>query len=560
MKFPQISRSVLLASVLALTIAAYLQSFTHLFVLDDHDLLARVIAMLHSPLDAWKTGSAFQSYYRPVFLTTLYIDNLLFGDGATGYHVVNLCLHLLTVWAAFLLGERLFGNFRLAALAAFLFALHPTHTENVSWISGRTDVLAALFGLLSIVAFHDSLTHNRRWSAWLSGGLFLLAINAKEVAVVVPALCLLLVVLKRWNTEPVETMAPAGRLGKGGPKNKRHQPARKKAAGAPWIAFGLYAAGLIMFMIMRSVVSHNVAAEPAFTGTEQWLNALRCTAMYIWHAVVGGGYEYIIVGWRIADPQFNFALPFSDSDWIGIDATVVAAVVLLGLAIRGKRPVTVFGLTGFFLALVPALGFVPIQSIFAVRFLYLPSFFLIVAVIDLGRWVLAAAHRRALTVAATGMAVAVGIWWGIATYLQDANWRDDVTLMMSMKREASVSPAYYFTLGNGYRFRGEFMQAANNFNSAATMYPEYFDAIYNYGACFLVLGQTHPEYYAQAIDIFTHALSQFPGNVRLLLALGDAYLRSGDEIKARVNYSYAWGIERSPETRQRMRMMNLPVE
>ena len=49
-----------------------------------------------------------------------------------------------------ILARELLPDNRLAPLfAALLFAVHPVHTESVSWISGRTDVLAALFFLLA---------------------------------------------------------------------------------------------------------------------------------------------------------------------------------------------------------------------------------------------------------------------------------------------------------------------------------------------------------------------------------------------------------------------------
>src|SRR5579883_767351 len=205
MKLFPLSRRTMLAVILAVTAIAYVQSFTHGFVLDDHDLLTRVIPSIHKPIEAWLTGNAFQSYYRPIFLTSLYIDNLFFGNAPAGYHVMNLILHLLAVWCAFLFAERIFHSPAAAAAAALLFAIQPVHTENVSWISGRTDILCAIFVFLSLSAFYDLVRRRTGALAWLSAGFFFLALASKEVAVVMPAFCLvMLMVWKMLPSDPVQ--------------------------------------------------------------------------------------------------------------------------------------------------------------------------------------------------------------------------------------------------------------------------------------------------------------------------------------------------------------------
>ena len=52
----------------------------------------------------------------------------------------------------FYAGRQLFKNWRVAWLAAILFAVHPVHTEAVDWIASFPDLLMALFFLIAFYA------------------------------------------------------------------------------------------------------------------------------------------------------------------------------------------------------------------------------------------------------------------------------------------------------------------------------------------------------------------------------------------------------------------------
>ncbi|MCD4655874.1 phospholipid carrier-dependent glycosyltransferase, partial [bacterium] len=80
-------------------------------------------------------------------------DQVMHGVDSRGYHWTNLWLHLLVTLLAFLLIDRLQKDGITAFLAASLFAVHPVHTEAISWISGRTDLLCAAFYLLALNLF-----------------------------------------------------------------------------------------------------------------------------------------------------------------------------------------------------------------------------------------------------------------------------------------------------------------------------------------------------------------------------------------------------------------------
>ncbi len=559
--FP-LSRTAMLAGVLAITALAYCQFFTHGFVLDDHDLLDRVIPAMHSPVDAFNTGNAFQSYYRPVFLTSLWVDNMLFGAQGWGYHAMNVILHLLAAWCAFLFAERLFRRPLPAAAAALLFAIQPVHTENVSWISGRTDILCAIFVFLALSAFYDLLERRKLKDAWLAALYFLLALGSKETAIVTPALCLILVMV--WSALPKS--APA--IPDAETQKRRHRKpqvlVRRQSVKPVVLGLVLFASCAGAMLLLRSLVMKSDFTENTFTTAgAQWLNAVRCLGMYLQHSVIGGGYEYLILGWRIQDPSFNLALPTETVDWVLIAVPIASYLGALVATIVWKRSVTAIGLLGFMLFLVPALGFVPIQSIFSVRFLYIPSFFLTLAFVDgvLALLAIKAISRvpRATVILSAGYAVII-LLWGYGTFTQDTLWQNDKTLFLSMKNEAAESPVYRFSIANAYRYLGEYRSAAGEFSQAIEIYPRYRDAYINLGGCYMMMGQRNEDEYKEAITTYEGALKIFPSDPRFYMLIGDAYLRTGDRDHARLDYSMAYSLDKtSLEVRKRLDMIHVEI-
>jgi hypothetical protein len=124
------------------------------------------------------------SLYRPLTMLT-YAANACISRDPFGYHVVNVLLHALVAIAVFCLGLRILHSRVAAVAAALLFAAHPIHTEAVTNIVGRAELLAALGVLLALLAFaraRESAGRRRVvWSA-VSVAAFAAALLAKESA------------------------------------------------------------------------------------------------------------------------------------------------------------------------------------------------------------------------------------------------------------------------------------------------------------------------------------------------------------------------------------------
>lgn len=126
------------------------------------------------------------AYYRPLLVLSFLFDKYVWGLEVSFMHLDNVLLHLcnvvlvyaITRKSCFLNGQQVL---LLPLVAAILFAIHPINTESVIWISGRTDLLACFFILLSVY-----LLLNRPLPfvlSLLSACCLLLACLSKETAI-----------------------------------------------------------------------------------------------------------------------------------------------------------------------------------------------------------------------------------------------------------------------------------------------------------------------------------------------------------------------------------------
>ena len=196
-------------------------------------------------------GQEHGGFFRPLFIWSYVIDSRIWGARAFGYHVTNVLFHGLNGFLVFKLAARLIRRFALtsggetvvAIAAAALFLLHPSHTEAVTWISGRADLIATFFVLASLLAYlaYAESAHASRLMASL--GCFVLALLAKESAICLPFLILVISVVMR------------DRLG--------------QRVGQILKTFALYLSILVGFIIIRAFVIGSIIGG---YGTAQHLN------------------------------------------------------------------------------------------------------------------------------------------------------------------------------------------------------------------------------------------------------------------------------------------------
>jgi hypothetical protein len=139
-----------IALLLTVTVILFAPGMTTAFSSDDYVHL-NFNTDFANLLDASQVFSTtWGREYRPLVRISLWFNHLM-GDTALPYKLTNLALHCLCSILAYLLLRR----FKLGRTATFIgcaiFALHPIHVTSIQFILGRTDLLASVFYLTTLL-------------------------------------------------------------------------------------------------------------------------------------------------------------------------------------------------------------------------------------------------------------------------------------------------------------------------------------------------------------------------------------------------------------------------
>ena len=130
-----------------------------------------------------------EAHYWPLVYTTFWLEHKLWGYAPTGYHIVNVLLHLINTLLLWRLVARL--TVPGAWIVAAVFAVHPLHVESVAWVIERKDLLSALFYLAAFSAYIRFVAERRPGRYFLALFLFALGMLCKSIAVTLPAALLI---------------------------------------------------------------------------------------------------------------------------------------------------------------------------------------------------------------------------------------------------------------------------------------------------------------------------------------------------------------------------------
>lgn len=387
-------RAAVLVVLLALVV--FMPSLRYGFVWDDltlvqnnqflqpHSSLGSFLGRDFTELTFGKIGGFF---YRPLFALTLWADAVVWGQQPVGFHLTNLLLHGLVVGLLWLVVRRLSDPLA-ATLASVLFAVHPAHSEVAVFISGRVDSLALVPMLAALWLF---LELNQRRSVWGKGGLhlgllgaFVLALAAKESALVLPGLLLAV----GLHDPAAAERRPTDRLWR----------TLARMTGVLAIA-GIYAVwrwGALTGHVGQAVSSTGVA-------NRAWM-AVGAFGSYTVQALLP-----VPLG-----PERYPAIPHSPWNPLVLLGWVSLVGVVCWLRwVWGRRPVAAVGLLWYVFALAPAIALAPVdaagQFVLAERWLYAPSAGMMLAVAATAQPWLTRAGKSARVRFAGGSLLAWGV-------------------------------------------------------------------------------------------------------------------------------------------------------
>ncbi|HZL83910.1 MAG TPA: tetratricopeptide repeat protein [Candidatus Krumholzibacteria bacterium] len=471
------------------------------WVFDDHVLIERNEDLRRDDIwwsaftrDYYATSAApgVSGYYRPIAVLCNAFDVHVGRAHPEFAHLTNLVLHVSTALVVPLALGALGVPGTAAWITAAAFALHPLHAESVAFVSGRVDVLATLFVLLALV----SAASVRQW-AWLGFGVSsVLAFLSKEIAVVLPAL----VVLVWWRR---------------GQRLRLEWPKLAALAAAIAIAVGLRAAALAGELLPTT--AH--ASRDGMGLLPLQTLVFACTSLFA--PVLRLAIE--------PDPQ--------QLGWLRPAVGVLVAIALWVGALR-LQPRSACGRVAIagFVSLLPVLNWVPQETRLSERLLYLASAFLLTPVGVLGAWAWdrSASARRAWIV----LALLIGSGLMVISTWRARLWRHDLSVWQQAVREEPDRAAFWDRLGLAYTERRDYAPAEVAAQRAVELDPGNFNAWYNLGVLREAKRDPH-----SAVAAFRRAVELQPKNTSAHVHLGRLLASARDLEGAYAEFQAALALE-----------------
>jgi tetratricopeptide (TPR) repeat protein len=201
------------AALMLIGFLVYGQSLQNAFLTYDDDLFVTKHPLVTS--GTWADvpqifGGFDAELYMPLTIASLKLDYMLAGLNPFAFHLTSLLLHIAGSCLLTWLLLKVFNNKVAALFLGALFLVHPLNTEVVAWVAARKDVLSTPLFLGAAIAYLHSLDTGKRGFRMAALALFLLSLLAKYMTVSLPALLLILELLrgKKMGKDMVLRLAP----------------------------------------------------------------------------------------------------------------------------------------------------------------------------------------------------------------------------------------------------------------------------------------------------------------------------------------------------------------
>ena len=403
------------AALCALVLLAYYNVLNGDFLFDDEFLIQR-----NRFLRSWSsvgeiflsssTGGAghVDSFYRPIQGLLYLFVNKLVGPTPLGFHALNVTIHTLNAVMILLLGRRLGWSHLGVWLAAAIWAVHPVHTEAVSYVSATADSLYTLACLLGVFVLLPDFSQARVLAAT---AILLLGLFSKESGIVLAALA------------PVVFFY------------SHKQRLQWRAYLRFW---PLWVTALLYLIARKTVLDFNNSFD--FYKTTNVYTESILVRLYTFFATLP---SYISLLLWPAELHMDRSFPIFTDFWL-MPVIVGAGIFAMALALliysRGQRALAAsFAILWFFAAHAPHTGvLLPVNSLFLEHWLYLPSigFFLVVL-----NGLVTLKKSQAWAVGVTAVSLAVVGLEVYATQTQNLVWRDPIGFYRNILRYEKVGSA-----------------------------------------------------------------------------------------------------------------------
>lgn len=399
-------------------------------------------------------------YYRPVVSTLYAVDYAVWGLNPFGFHLTNIIIHTLASLLLLSILLKIFGEYKNGLLAAFIgaiiFAVHPIHTEAVSWISGRTDSLTTMFFFLSFL-FYIKYSDEKKSAVYLIISLtgYFFGLLSKEMIVTVPVLMLVYDYFFRkrdlkWFREN----------------------------SLPYILF----AGLtVLFVVIRYFALKDIVDRTTYMyfygeeGSTAFYTMLKTLPVYFRLLFIPVNLLY----------HYNGVLPdsYSLADIkVLLSLLFITVMAVASFYIHKKYGEISFVILFFFISLLPVMNIIPTMNYMAERFLYLTSFALSVLI----SYVIVRFMNEKNTRIVTAGFLIIAAVFTYLTFMRNADWKNNDTLYMTA--EGKDGSVLLVNAGNVYANKKNYAEAEKRYRRAIEIRDNSVLAHHNLGLIYLLRG------------------------------------------------------------------------
>lgn len=486
------------------------------FVWDDFLFLVNNNTYIDFKLDRIWLSLANGVEYLPIRDMSYALDYTLWGNSAMGFHITNVVLFAVTVLIVYAFVRRLLvfycvdqatkinSSELLALLAATMFAVHPLHSEVVSFITCRNALLSTLFFMVSCyvnILFLDSKSSKRKIYFVVGFLSFVISIFSKVTSITLPFIVLLLNI-QRYKHDKIKAIVYA-------------------------IPYGLVSIAAFFFHKFIAQQSHIIPSLPTKIDIDFVLSKIAVASQIPWFYL-----NKLVIPIELS---VEYDTRFTESI-LSIKALggLLLVVVTIYLAVRCKRntPLVSFWVSWYFVTLIPVLNIFSTHPVVADRYAYLPS---------LAFCCLLASFILSINNSKTRMVVYLGIvllWSGLSMN-RNLVWESNKTLWENTVRISPGSTNANVHVGRIYFLEGKFAQAFDHLDTARRL--NYSSPEYDFYTGYLYFVRQD---FSGAINCFKRALTRDPNFIEALYYLGSAYESTGDKNMATDYYRMAL---RSPE-------------
>ncbi|KAM6896154.1 protein O-mannosyl-transferase TMTC1 [Lycodopsis pacificus] len=469
--------------------------------------------------------------YRPLCILTFKLNILLGGMTPLYFHIINVCLHCaVTCLLLYTCKRFVFDDSRLAFVTALLFAVHPVHTEAVSGIVGRADVLACLLFLLTFLSYirsvavrdsEDSLPCTvSAWFLLISLLLGTCAMLVKETGITVFGVCVLYDALVLCR-KPLVNHLSGSRF-----RDLHHicSPFIKRACLIS--GYVVIIMSLRLWLMGGSMPLFSEQDNPASFSPHLMTRILTYSYLLSFNAWLLLAPVVLCYDWQVG------SIPLVESlGDVRLVATAILGVVMVALCLRCvfslQRQESRQVLVGMLFLVFP---FIPASNLFfrvgfvvAERVLYMPSMgYCILVAHGLGR-LCSVVGRWGTTVLSVSMLLLL-LLFSWKTVQQNHVWLSREALFRSGIQTLPHNAKVHYNYANFLKDSGRHQEAIHHYTTALRLFPRHASAMNNLGTL-----TRDPE---EAERYYRKALDTNPQHNRALFNLGNLLKSQGKEKEA----------------------------